>query len=206
MMRMPSPGPGNGWRQTIASGRPSSRPTRRTSSLNSARSGSTSENCRSSGRPPTLWCDLMLAVPVAATGLDDVGIERALHEEFDRLAVRPGGGDDVACRLLEDPDELTADRLALVLGVGEPGERVEEALGRVGHDELHAGRLDIVALDLLRLALAQQTVVDEHAGQLVTDRAVHQRRRDRGVDTAGQAADDTGRGRPARGSLRPARR
>jgi len=48
----------------IAVGRPRSAPTARTSSLNSARSGSTRENCRSSGRPPTLWWLLMFAVPV----------------------------------------------------------------------------------------------------------------------------------------------
>src|SRR5690606_2023163 len=39
-------------------------PSARTSSLNRLRSGSTSLNWRSSGRPPTLWCDLMLAAPV----------------------------------------------------------------------------------------------------------------------------------------------
>ena len=43
-----------------------------------------------------------------------------------------------------------------------------------------------------RLARAQQPVVDEHAGQLVTDGLLHQRRRHRGVDAAGQAADDAG--------------
>ena len=52
---------GNGWRQTISSGRPSSSPITRTSSLNRLRSGSTSSNCMSSGRPPTLWWDLILA-------------------------------------------------------------------------------------------------------------------------------------------------
>ena len=44
-------------------------------------------------------------------------------------------------------------------------------------------------LDLLGLAGPQQAVVDEHAGQLVAHRALHQRRRDRRVDTAGQPAD-----------------
>jgi hypothetical protein len=86
---------------------------RRTSSLNSARSGSTSANCRSSGRPPTLWWLLMLEVPGAAARLDDVGVERALHEELDRLARLP---DDRARLGLEDADELPADRLALGLG------------------------------------------------------------------------------------------
>ena len=59
-IRTPSPGPGNGWRNTISRGSPSSRPSSRTSSLNSSRSGSSSERCSVSGRPPTLWCDLIV--------------------------------------------------------------------------------------------------------------------------------------------------
>ena len=47
-IRIARPGPGKGWRQTSRSGRPSSAPTARTSSLNRARSGSTSSNSRSS--------------------------------------------------------------------------------------------------------------------------------------------------------------
>ena len=42
----------------------------------------------------------------------------------------------------------------------------------------------------LRLLLAQKAVVDEHAGQLVTDCAMHQRGRDRRVDAARKGADD----------------
>ncbi len=42
---------------------PARSPTARTSSLNRVRSGSMSVNCRSSGRPPTLWWLLMLAAP-----------------------------------------------------------------------------------------------------------------------------------------------
>ena len=63
-IRIARPGPGNGWRQTKRSGRPSSAPTARTSSLKSIRSGSISSKSRSSGRPPTLWCDLIVAAPV----------------------------------------------------------------------------------------------------------------------------------------------
>ena len=58
--RIARPGPGKGWRPTKASGRPSSRPSTRTSSLNSSRSGSTSRMFMRSGRPPTLWCDLIV--------------------------------------------------------------------------------------------------------------------------------------------------
>ena len=45
-------------------------------------------------------------------------------------------------------------------------------------------------LDLFRLALAQQAVVHEHAGELVADRTVYESRGDGGIDTARQAADD----------------
>ena len=61
MIRIARPGPGNGWRHTIRSGMPSSSPTRRTSSLKSRRSGSTSFIFMSSGSPPTLWCDLIVS-------------------------------------------------------------------------------------------------------------------------------------------------
>src|SRR5690606_12865097 len=52
--RTASPGPGNGCRHKISSGRPSTWPSRRTSSLNKYRSGSTSSSSISSGKPPTL--------------------------------------------------------------------------------------------------------------------------------------------------------
>ncbi len=56
----PQPGPGKGWRQTISRGSPSSSPTLRTSSLNKVLTGSTRSICISSGKPPTLWWDLMV--------------------------------------------------------------------------------------------------------------------------------------------------
>ena len=186
MIRMPRPGPGNGWRQTISSGRPSSRPTWRTSSLNSVRNGSTSANCEVVGQAADVVVALDVRRAGAAAGLDDVGVERALHEELDRLAVGPGLGDDLAGRLLEDPDELAADDLALLLGVGDPGERVEEPLRASTTSSVDAGGGDEVPLDLLGLALAQQPVVDEDAGELVADRALHERGGDGGVDPAGQ--------------------
>ena len=112
----PRPGPGNGCRHTISAGRPA-RSTSRTSSLNRVRNGSTRENSRSSGRPPTLWWDLMFDVGAAA-GLD-VGVERALDQELHLLAVL-GLADDLDLGGLEDPDELPADDLPLLLGVADP--------------------------------------------------------------------------------------
>ena len=132
----------------------------------------------SSGRPPTLWWLLILAASLRAR-LDDVGVERALHEEARVL--------DAARGLLEDADEQLADRLALLLGVGDAGEALEVALGGAHVDQLDA----LVALerldDLVALALAHEAGVDEHARELGADRLVHQRGRHRGVDAAGQA-------------------
>ena len=65
--------------------------------------------------------DVVVALDVggagAAAGLDDVGVERALHEEVDGLAVGAGVGHDLAGGLLEHPDELAPDGLALLLRV-----------------------------------------------------------------------------------------
>ena len=92
--------------------------------------------------------------------------------------------------LLEHADELLADDRALLLGLGHAREPREEPLARVDVDErdveVVAERLD----HLLGLVLAQEAVVDEHAGELVADRLVDEERRDRGVDASGQPADD----------------
>ena len=84
---------------------------------------------------------------VVAAGLDDVGVERALHEEARRRTRS-------ARRLLEHPDERLADDLALLLGLDDVVERAEEAVGRLHvHEvdvELAAERL----LDLLGLVRA----------------------------------------------------
>ena len=82
-----------------------------------------------SGRPPTLWCDLMVTdgPPVERHALDHVGVERALRQEV--------GAADLLGLGLEDVDEQPADDLALLLGVGDAGERAEEEVARVDMDE-----------------------------------------------------------------------
>ena len=64
-------------------------------------------------------------------------------------------------------DEFFADDLALRLRIGDALECIEEILGGIDGDELDAGRRDEIMFDLLGLALAQQTVVHEHAGELL---------------------------------------
>src|SRR4029077_3760648 len=92
--------------------------------------------------------------------------------------------------LLEDADELGADRLALGLGIAQAGEPAQEAVLGIDGDERDLEAVAEGADHLLALVLAHQPVVDEHARELVADRAVDEQRRDRGVDTTGETADD----------------
>ena len=124
----------------------------RTSSLNSVRSGSTSSNFRSSGSPPTLWWDLMLAVPVPPPDSTTSGYRVPWTRNVRRLDPRRRY---LARGLLERPDELPPDDLALLLRVGDAGQRAEEAVGGVDDLERHAGGRDEVLLHLLSLARAQ---------------------------------------------------
>ena len=191
MIRMPRPGPGNGCRQTIS---------RRQAELLADQPDLVLEQRAQRldqlelevvGQAADVVVGLDVRGARSPAGLDDVGVERALHEEGDLVAVVAGTAspEDLGLGGLEDPDELAADDLALLLRVGDPGERLEELLLGVDDLELDAGRGHEVALDLLGLALAHQPVVDVHAGQPVADRALHDRRRDRGVDAAGEPAD-----------------
>ena len=80
-------------------------------------------------------------------------------------------------------------RLRVTPGSPFAGQTLEEPVGGLHVDELDAlvslERLD----DLLALVLAHEAGVDEHARELVADGLVHERRGDRRVDAAGQAAD-----------------
>ena len=141
-------------------------------------------NRRSAGSPPTLWWVLIFwaALVSDVADLDDVRVERALGQEVDPA--------ELGRLLLEDPDELVADDLALLLRVLDAGQAGEEPFARIDHHEVHPE----VALEghaqQLRLLLAHQAVVDVDAGQPVADRAMDERGRDRRVDAARERADD----------------
>ncbi len=119
----------------------------------------------------------------AAAGLDDVGVQRPLDE----VASRPP-----SFAASSSKTRMNSEPIALRLASGSvtPASSVEEArLGVDGHErdaEVVAERGD----DLLALVLAHEAVVDEHAGQLVADRAVHEHGGDARVHAARQAADD----------------
>ncbi len=123
-----------------------------------------------------------------ASRLDHVRVQRSLHEEADVAAKVSSCARQSLRLVLEDANELLADDLALLLGIGDTREPREEALLRLHVDERHlevpAERLH----DLLGLVLAQEPVVDEDARQLIPHCLVHQQRRDRGVDAARERA------------------
>ena len=141
------------------------------------------------GQPADVVVRLDVGRAGAAARLHHVRVQRALDQELAGLAVLAGLGGDLPGRALERADELPADDLALALRVGHPGQRGQERLGLVRHHEPDPGGGHEVLLHLLRLALAQQPVIDEHAGQPVANGALHERGGDRGVHPAGQPAD-----------------
>ena len=108
-----------------------------------------------------------------ATRLDYVRVEGSLHQKLDWLVVIDGLGDELALGLLEGPDELPAYDLALLFGIANSTEGSEKLLLGVYNNKLDAGGGNIVALNLLCLALAQQAVINKYSGQLVANRAMN---------------------------------
>ncbi len=149
------------------------------------------------GQPTDVVVALDVGGSSPAAGLDHIRIEGALHEEADGFAVGLGLIHEFALDALERADELATDDLALLFGVADSGERVEERLARVDGHEAHTGRGHVVLLHLLALALAQQAVVDEHGNELVADCLVNEGRRDSRVDSARQRREH-----PTRADLR----
>ena len=116
-------------------------------------------------------------------GLDDVRVERPLHQEAGVRAEFAGGA-------LEDADEGLADDAALAFGVGDAVEGTEELVrGRLGHHQSDPHVFAEGALDALALVHPHEPGVHEDAGQLVAHRTVHQRRRHRRVHAAREPAD-----------------
>ena len=96
-----------------------------------------------------------------------------------------------SCRaLLEHVDERAADDLALLLGIGDACQAFEEQIGRVDEVERQMQLVAKPLLNLVGLVVTQQPVVDEDAGQAITDGAMNQHRRDGGIHAARQPAHD----------------
>ena len=140
------------------------------------------------GQPADVVVGLDRRRPGAAAGLDHVGVQRALHEEAH--ASSPSAAVSLAASSSNTLMNSAPIALRLASGSVDAVELVEEALLGVDRHERHLERVAERAHHLLALVLAHQPVVDEHARELLADRAVHEQRGDRGVDAAGEPADD----------------
>ena len=114
--------------------------------------------------------------------LDDVGIDGPLSQELDAV--------QLAGLLLEDSDELSADDLPLLLRIRNSGQLVQEAIHSVHRDEVGVHLVLEHLDDLLRLALAEQTVVHVNADELLADGFDEQSGDYGAVHTAGEGQQD----------------
>ena len=194
MMRTASPGRGTAGARRSPRAGPSSSPTARTSSLNRLRSGSTSSKSMSSGSPPTLWCDLMLALsppPDSTMSGYSVPCTRKRASPKSRAA-------SSNTRMNSSPMIL---RLRSGSTTSSSASRKRSAAFTCTRSmrELAAERL----LHLLGLAVAQQPGVDEdarRAGRRSPCARARRRPRSRRRRTARRSP---ARRRPGRGSRRP---
>src|SRR6185503_5196949 len=112
----------------------------------------------------------------------DVGIQRALHQVVDALT-------DAGGCILEHVDERVSDDRSLLFRILDTSERAQKPILRANGHEVDAEVRSERAFDLITLVEPQKPRVDENARELIPDRAVHESRSNRGVDTAGQATD-----------------
>ncbi len=128
--------------------------------------------------------DHMGLARLGAGRLDHVGVDGALGQEGDRI--------QLARLLLEDVDKQVADDLAFLFRIGRPFEGLEKTLLRIDADHLDTHMLREGSHHLIALVQAQQTIIDEDAGQLIADRPVQQGGYHRRVDTAGKTQHHLG--------------
>ena len=113
----------------------------------------------------------------ARAGLDNVRVDRPLREEAD-LA-------ELFRLVLKDESKFAPDDLALLLGIGHAFQLFEKPIGGVHTAEVQRFVLEYGA-DLLRFALAHETVIDIDARELAGHCAREQRRAHRGIHAAGE--------------------
>ncbi len=127
-------------------------------------------------------------------GLDDVGLAGLAGRGFDDVRVdgalgQPLGVLELLGLVVEHVHEDAADGLALGFRLVDTRESGEEALFRVDLDDVQAEVIAEHVHHLLAFVQAQQTVVNEDAGQAIADGAVHQHGDHGGVHAAGEAQD-----------------
>ncbi len=90
---------------------------------------------------------------------------------------------------VEAIDKFITDNLALLLRVGDTGQLAHETIPRINLHHMNIEFADKGFHYALRFTFAEQAVVNEHTGQLITDRPVNQHRHYRGVYTAAEGAE-----------------
>ena len=100
-----------------------------------------------------------------APALDDVGVDGALRQELHGASAFG----QVLCHGEELFPELGADDVALFLGLHDVGQKRGVAVLGMHVHEVHVELLREHRLHFLGLVLAQQSMVHEHAGQLLAD-------------------------------------
>ena len=123
--------------------------------------------------------DHMRLARARAGRFDHVGIDRALRQ--------PANPFELAGLFLEHLDEQAADDLALAFGVALALQRAEEALFRIDTNHPHTHVPGERLHHLVAFVLPQQTVIDEHARELLAQGSMQQCCDHRGIDAARQA-------------------
>ena len=203
MIRMPRPGPGNGWRHTIVGGQAELLADHPHLVLEQRAQRLDQLELQVVGQAADVVVGLDVGGARSPAGLHDVGVERALHE-VRRLAGAPASPKTRASaaskvRMNSRPMILRFSSGSTIPSSAPRNCSAASTTSRRVEDGLE------VAAYLLGLARAHHPVVDVDAGEPVADRALHDRGRDRGVDAAGERADRPAvadlradRGRPAR--------
>ena len=115
-------------------------------------------------------------------GFYDVRIEGSLYEEFHIF--------ELVRFFLEGMNEFCTDGLTFLFRFGDAFQKRHEVLGCIDVYQLHVEFVRKGIDDLFCFAETQEAVVDENAGQLIADGFVYEDSCDRGVDAAGEGADD----------------
>ena len=137
--------------------------------------------------------DIVVALDVrragSAAGLDHIRVQRPLNEEVDSRAGLAGFS--TTSRAAASNTRMNSRPMILRFSSGSitpASARTNRSAASTTFSRTPGGG-DVVSLDLFGLPGPKQPMIDEHAGELVTDRPLHQRRGHRGVDTTGQPAD-----------------
>ena len=110
--------------------------------------------------------------------LEDVGIYSSLREEFNAF--------ELSCLISEYVNELCADDLSLLLGIGYACKKIEETIGSVDVDKISLECVTEHLDNRLALALSHKAVVNVNTDKLLADSLDKKCRNYRRVNSAGE--------------------